>query len=52
MKAKNINTNKFALSLLTAAILSAPSAFAADSDLATAVTDGKLSANFNLRYEL
>ena len=51
MKAKNINTNKFALSLLTAAILSAPSAFAADSDLATAVTDGKLSANFNLRYE-
>jgi hypothetical protein len=51
MKAKNINTNKFALSLLTAAILSAPSALAADSDLATAVTDGKLSANFNLRYE-
>ena len=45
------HTNKFALSLVTAAILSAPSAFAAESDLGTALTDGKLSANFNLRYE-
>jgi len=45
------HTNKFALSLVTAAILSAPSAFAAESALGTALTDGKLSANFNLRYE-
>jgi len=51
MKAKNMNANKFALSLVTAAILSVPSAFAADSDLASAITDGKLSANLNLRYE-
>jgi hypothetical protein len=51
MKAKNTNTSKFTLSLLTAAILSIPSAFAADSDLASAVTDGKASANFNLRFE-
>ena len=48
---KTENRNKFALSLLTAAILSAPSAFAADSDIGSALTDGKLSANFNLRYE-
>ena len=46
-----MNANKFALSLVTAAILSVPSAFAADSDLASAITDGKLSANLNLRYE-
>ena len=51
MKAKNMNKTNFALSLVTAAILSAPSAFAADSDLASAITDGKLSANLNLRYE-
>jgi hypothetical protein len=48
---KTENMNKFALSLLTTAILSTPAAFAADSNLASAVTDGKLSANFNLRYE-
>jgi len=48
---KTKHTNKFALSLVTAAILSAPSAFSAESDLGTALTDGKLSANFNLRYE-
>ena len=48
---KTQHTNKFALSLLTAAILSAPVAFAADSNVASALTDGKLSANFNLRYE-
>jgi len=48
---KTQQTKKFALSLLTAAILSAPSAFAADSDLGSALTDGKLSANLNLRYE-
>ncbi|MCW8866256.1 MAG: alginate export family protein [Colwellia sp.] len=46
-----MNTNKFTLSLLTAAILAAPSAFAAESDLGSALTDGKLSADFNLRYE-
>lgn len=51
MKAKNMNVNKFALSLVTAAILSAPSAFAADSDISSALTEGKLSADFNLRYE-
>ncbi len=46
-----MNRNKFTLSLLTAAILAAPSAFAANSNLGSALTDGKLSANFNLRYE-
>ncbi len=51
MKAKNMNTKKFAISLVAAAILSAPSAFAADSNIGSALTDGKLSANFNLRYE-
>jgi hypothetical protein len=51
MNTKNINTTTFTLSLLTAAILSAPAAFAADSDLTSALTDGKLSANLNLRYE-
>lgn len=48
---KTQHTNKFALSLLATALLSAPSAFAENSDLASALTDGKLSANFNLRYE-
>ena len=51
MNTKNINTTTFTLSLLTATILLAPAAFAADSDLASALTDGKLSANLNLRYE-
>lgn len=51
MNTKNINVKTFTLSLVTAAILSAPAAFAADSDLTSALTDGKLSANFNLRYE-
>ena len=51
MKAKNTIASKFALSLITAAILSAPSAFSADSDVSSALTDGKLSANLNLRYE-
>jgi hypothetical protein len=51
MNTKNINAKTFTLSLLTAAILSAPAAFAADSDLTSALTDGKLSANLNLRYE-
>ena len=48
---KTQHTNKFALSLLATALLSAPSAFAENSDLASTLTDGKLSANFNLRYE-
>ena len=51
MNTKNISTKVFTLSLLTAAILSAPAAFAADSDLTSALTDGKLSADLNLRYE-
>jgi hypothetical protein len=51
MNTKNINVKAFTLSLLTAAILSAPAAFAADSDLTSVLTDGKLSANLNLRYE-
>ena len=51
MNTKNINAKTFTLSLLTAAILAAPAAFAADSDLTSALTDGKLSANLNLRYE-
>ncbi len=36
---------------LIATFISTPSVFAADSDLASTLTDGKLSANFNLRYE-
>ncbi len=51
MITKNFNAKTFTLSLLTTAILSAPAAFAADSDLTSALTDGKLSANLNLRYE-
>ena len=51
MKATKMKTTKFALSLLTTAILSAPSAFANESDLSSAITEGKLSANLNLRYE-
>ncbi len=46
-----MNANKFTLSLITVAILAAPSSFAADSNIGSAITDGKLSANFNLRYE-
>jgi len=42
---------KLSLALIATSIISAPSAFANDSDLASALTDGKLSANFNLRYE-
>lgn len=51
MNTKNISTKAFTLSLLTAAILSAPASFAADSDLTSALVDGKLSADLNLRYE-
>jgi hypothetical protein len=42
---------KLSLALIATSIISAPFAFASDSDLASALTDGKLSANFNLRYE-
>ena len=42
---------KLSLALIATSVISASSAFAADSDLASALTDGKLSANFNLRYE-
>jgi hypothetical protein len=42
---------KLSLALIATSIISAPFAFATDSDLASALTDGKLSANFNLRYE-
>lgn len=45
-----MKTKNFALSLVATAILAAPSAFAADS-LGSAITDGKLSADLNLRYE-
>lgn len=42
---------KLSLALVASSIISAPLAFAGDSTLASALTDGKLSANFNLRYE-
>jgi len=42
---------KISLALIATSIISAPSVFANDSDLASALTNGKLSANFNLRYE-
>jgi len=55
MKAKNMNTNKFALSLVTAAILSAPSAFAADpahgKGITDALADSKVKVSFRARYE-
>ena len=42
---------KLSLALIATSVISAPFAMAKDSDLAPALTDGKLSANFNLRYE-
>ena len=42
---------KLSLALIATSVISAPFAMANDSDLASALTDGKLSANFNLRYE-
>lgn len=42
---------KLSLALIATSIISGTSAFAADTDLTSALTDGKLSANFNLRYE-
>jgi len=46
-----MNNKKFSLSLLTTAIFTAPLVFANDSGLVSALTDGTLSANLNLRYE-
>jgi hypothetical protein len=55
MKTKILNTNKFALSVLTAAILSAPSAFAADpahgKSISDALADSKVNISFRARYE-
>ena len=51
MITKNFNAKTFTLSLLTTATLSAPAAFSANLDLTSALTDGKLSADLNLRYE-
>ena len=42
---------KLSLALIATSVISAPFAMANDSDLASALTDGKLSANVNLRYE-
>jgi hypothetical protein len=43
MNTITINAKTFTLSLLTAAIFSVPAAFAADAELTSALTDGKLS---------
>lgn len=55
MNKKNMNTNKFTLSLLTAAILSAPAAFAAEPTHAKGITDAladsKVKVSFRARYE-
>ena len=55
MKTKNMNTSKFALSLVTAALLSAPSAFAADpahgKGITDALADSKANLSFRARYE-
>ncbi len=52
---KTETTSKFALSLLTAAILSAPSAFAADpahgKGITDALADSKANLSFRARYE-
>ena len=55
MKLKNTKTSKFALSLITAAILSAPSAFAADTEhgkgITAALAESKANLSFRARYE-
>lgn len=55
MNTKNINAKTFTLSLLTAAILSAPSAFAADpahgKGISDALADSKVNLSFRARYE-
>jgi hypothetical protein len=55
MNTKNINVKTFTLSLLTAAILSAPAAFAADPAHAKGITDAladsKVNVSFRARYE-
>ncbi|WP_114326838.1 alginate export family protein [Candidatus Colwellia aromaticivorans] len=55
MNTKNINVKTFTLSLLTAAILSAPAAFAADpahgKGITDALADSKVNLSFRARYE-
>lgn len=55
MNTKNINVKTFTLSLLTAAILSDPTAFAADPAHAKGITDAladsKVNVSFRARYE-
>ena len=55
MKTKKLNTSRFALSLITAAILSAPSAFAAEPEhgkgITDALADSKVKVSFRARYE-
>ena len=55
MNTKNINVKTFTLSLLTAAILSAPAAFAADpahgKGITDALADSKVNVSFRARYE-
>jgi hypothetical protein len=47
----NFTKTKLSLALIATSVISAPFAMAEDSDLTSALTHGKLSANFNLRYE-
>ncbi|MCI2284858.1 alginate export family protein [Colwellia sp. MSW7] len=55
MKTKILNTNKFVLSVLTTAILAAPSAFASDTahgkSITDALADSKVNVSFRARYE-
>lgn len=55
MNTKNINAKTFTLSLLTAAIFSAPAAFAADPEhgkgITDALADSKVKVSFRARYE-
>ena len=55
MNTININTKTFTLSVITAAILSAPAAFAAapahGKDITDALADTKVKINFRARYE-
>ena len=46
-----LTKTKLSLALITASVISVPFAIADDSNLASVLTDGKLSANVNLRYE-
>jgi hypothetical protein len=46
-----LTKTKLSLALIAASVISVPFAIADDSNLASILTDGKLSANVNLRYE-